>query len=103
MRTGYAQLPLHGGKAPRWLFTRMVRLAREISVHVITEHGADEFLARLSDPFWFQALGCALGFDWHSSGVTTTTCGALKDGLNGMETELGLFVAGGKGASSRQT
>ncbi len=103
MRTGLAHLPLHGGKAPRWLFTRMVRLAREVVKHVAAEYGAGEVLKRLSDPFWFQALGCVLGFDWHSSGVTTTTCGAVKEGIKGLEHELGLFTAGGKGAVSRRT
>jgi hypothetical protein len=103
MRTGTAQLRLHTGKAPAWLFQRMVRLSREIAVHVVAEHGASELLARLSDPHWFQALGCVLGFDWHSSGVTTTTCGALKEGLRGLEGELGIFAAGGKGAASRKT
>ncbi|UFS71159.1 DUF763 domain-containing protein [Geomonas sp. RF6] len=102
-RTGYAELPLHGGKAPRWLFERMTRLSREIVRHMVAEYGAREVLRRLSDPFWFQALGCVLGFDWHSSGVTTTTCGALKEGVRGVENELGLFVAGGKGKVSRNT
>ena len=78
-RTGLAELPLHGGRAPRWLFGRMVVLAREIMGHLVAEHGSDEVLRRLADPFWFQAFGCVLGFDWHSSGVTTTTCGALKE------------------------
>ncbi len=103
MRTGTANLPLHGGKAPRWLFSRMVGLAREIASAVVWEYGRDELLLRLSDPFWFQALGCVLGFDWHSSGVTTTVCGALKEGIRGREHELGFFVAGGKGRVSRQT
>jgi hypothetical protein len=102
-RTGYAQLPLHGGKAPAWLFGRMVKLAREISIHVVSEFGPDEMLRRLSDPFWFQAFGCVLGFDWHSSGVTTTVTGALKEGIRGLEGELGFFAGGGKGAASRQT
>lgn len=102
-RTGIANLPLHGGKAPRWLFERMVRLAREISIVIVTEFGPDEMLLRLSDPYWFQAFGCVLGFDWHSSGVTTTLCGALKEGLKGLEKDLGLFVAGGKGGASRKT
>ena len=83
-RTGTAQLPLHGGKAPAWLFSRMVKLAREISVHIVSEFGPDEMLRRLSDPFWFQAFGCVLGFDWHSSGVTTTVTGALKEGIRGI-------------------
>lgn len=103
MRTGLAHLPLHGGKAPAWLFSRMVRLAREIVCHLVAEQGPGEVLVRLSDPFWFQAFGCVLGFDWHSSGVTTTTCGAVKEGIKGLERELGFFAAGGKGAISRRT
>ena len=102
-RTGTAQLPLHGGRAPAWLYTRMVRLAREITIHVSAEFGPEEMLRRLSDPFWFQAFGCVLGFDWHSSGVTTTVCGALKAGLAGREQDIGLWVAGGKGRASRKT
>jgi hypothetical protein len=102
-RTGTAQLPLHGGRAPAWLFGRMVKLAREITIHVVAEYGADEMLRRLSDPFWFQAFGCVLGFDWHSSGVTTTVTGALKEGIKGLESDLGFFAGGGKGAVSRRT
>src|ERR671913_253675 len=102
-RTGTAQLPLHVGRAPAWLFTRMVKLAREITIHVAAEYGPEEILRRLSDPFWFQAFGCALGFDWHSSGVTTTVTGALKEGVRGLERDLGFFAGGGKGAVSRQT
>ncbi len=102
-RTGTAQLPLHGGRAPAWLFSRMVKLAREISIHIVSEYGSDEMLRRLSDPFWFQAFGCVLGFDWHSSGVTTTVTGALKDGIRGLERDLGFFAGGGKGAASRKT
>lgn len=101
MRTGIANLPLHGGKAPRWLFTRMVKLAEGIVDIMIEECGQKEFLRRLSDPFWFQALGCVLGFDWHSSGVTTVTCGALKEAIN--PEEHGLVLAGGKGKTSRKT
>ncbi|MBI2471343.1 MAG: DUF763 domain-containing protein [Planctomycetes bacterium] len=103
MKTGIAHLPLHGGKAPAWLFQRMKRLAREITLAIVSEYGPQEMLQKLSDPFWFQALGCVLGFDWHSSGVTTTTCGALKEGIKGLEKELGLFIAGGKGGTSRKT
>lgn len=103
MRTGYAQLPLHGGKAPSWLFSRMTRLAREIVCHIVSEYGSGEVLVRLSDPYWFQAFGSVLGFDWHSSGVTTTTCGAVKEGIKGLERDLGLYAAGGKGGASRKT
>jgi uncharacterized protein len=101
-RTGIAHLPLHGGKAPPWLFGRMVRLSREIAGHLVAEHGPESVLRRLSDPFWFQAFGCVLGFDWHSSGVTTTVCGALKEAVRGAEADFGFFVAGGKGATSRR-
>lgn len=103
MKTGTATLPLHGGKAPAWLFSRMRLLAREITLAIVSEHGPEEMLRRLSDPAWFQAFGAVLGFDWHSSGVTTTVCGALKDGLRGLEHESGLVVAGGKGGVSRKT
>ena len=102
-KTGIAHLPLHYGKAPPWLFDRMVKLAREITIAIVTDFGSEEMLRRLSHPFWFQALGCILGFDWHSSGVTTTLCGALKEGIKGLERELGLFIAGGKGRASRRT
>lgn len=102
-RTGVANMPLHYGKAPPWLFNRMVKLAREITVFIVSEFGPEEMLRRMSDPYWFQAFGCVLGFDWHSSGVTTTLCGALKEGLRGLEEDLGLFVAGGKGRTSRRT
>ena len=81
----------------------MVRLAREILLLLTAEHGPEEVLRRLSDPFWFQAFGCVLGFDWHSSGVTTTTCGAVKEAVRGLERDLGFYVAGGKGAVSRRT
>jgi len=103
MRTGIAHLPLHGGKAPSWLFKRMRSLAKEIALFIVDVHGSEEMLLRLSDPFWFQAFGCALGFDWHSSGLTTTVCGALKEGIKGMEKELGFYIAGGKGKTSRKT
>lgn len=103
MRTGTASLPLHEGKAPRWLFDRMAHLAREITTAIIEEFGTGEFLKRVSHPYWFQSFGCILGFDWHSSGLTTTVGGALKEGLKDVSKELGLFVAGGKGKTSRQT
>jgi uncharacterized protein len=102
-RTGYASLPLHGGKAPAWLFGRMVLLSREILAHLVIEFGPKEVLRRLSDPYWFQAFGCVLGFDWHSSGVTTTVCGAVKESLKETNREWGLFAAGGKGAASRKS
>src|SRR2546425_8790306 len=99
--TGFASLPLHGGKAPAWLFGRMVRLSREIVLYLAGEYGSAEVLRRLSDPFWFQAFGCVLGFDWHSSGVTTTVCGALKETMKRYGADMGIIVCGGKGATSR--
>ncbi len=99
--TGIADLPLHGGKAPRWLFDRMVNLSRAISETVLENYGQEVFLQRLTDPYWFQALACTIGFDWHSSGTTTTTCGALKVALE--PEEHGIAVLGGKGAASRKT
>ncbi len=99
-KTGIANLPLHGGKAPKWLFKRMVSLSREISDVIIYEYGREEFLKRISDPFWFQALSCVLGFDWHSSGCTTVTCGALKEAIN--PSEHGIAITGGKGKNSRK-
>jgi len=101
--TGFASLPLHGGKAPPWLFQRMVRLSREIVIYMASELGTREVLRRLSDPYWFQAFGCVLGFDWHSSGVTTTVCGAVKEALRPIDREIGFFAAGGKGNASRKT
>jgi hypothetical protein len=100
-RVGVAVLPLHYGRVPRWLFGKMVRLSASIASLVVNEYGRKELLRRLADPFWFQALGNVLGFDWHSSGLTTTTMGALKQGLK--QTELGIGVAGGKGLTSRKT
>jgi uncharacterized protein len=102
MRTGHADAPLHGGRAPKWLFGRMTALAREMSLAVLAEEGPHGLLRRLSDPIWFQGFGCVLGFDWHSSGLTTTVTGALKEGLR----EVGdapVVVAGGKGRASRRT
>lgn len=98
MKTGTANLPLHTGSAPPWLFKRMVRLAGEVTEALVYEYGSDEFLRRISDPQWFQAFSCVLGFDWHSSGTTTVTTGALKMALS---TERhGIAVAGGKGKTS---
>ncbi len=103
MKTGSVDLPLHGGNAPRWLFERMKKLGREISLAIVLEYGRGELLKRLSDPVWFQSLGCVLGFDWHSSGLTTTVTGALKEGLKEEEKDIGLFFAGGKGKRAVKT
>jgi len=100
-RTGVTSLPLHYGKAPRWLVSRMQKLAREMVTLIVDEYGSEMFLRRVSDPFWFQALGCVLGYDWHSSGVTTVLTGVLKNAVN--RTELGLSICGGKGKTSRKT
>ena len=94
-------LPLHYGKAPRWLFDRMKVLAKEIAEFIVLKYGEEEFLKRISDPFWFQSFGCVLGFDWHSSGLTTVVSGALKEGLK--NSDVGVFVCGGKGRVSRRT
>ena len=100
-KTGIASLPLHGGKAPAWLTGRMRKLAKEIASILIDEQGTNAFLTRISDPFWFQAFGCVLGYDWHSSGVTTVVTGVLKQALS--REEHGMVVCGGKGRTSRQT
>ena len=100
-KTGVASLPLHPGKAPRWLFKRMVALSKGIVEVLVYEYGTVEVLRRLSNPFWFQALSCVLGYDWHSSGTTTVTCGALKEAFNSLDLEI--TVCGGKGKASRNT
>jgi len=100
-RTGVAKLPLHYGKAPKWLTIRMRGLAKEIVTVIVDEYGTDDFLKRMSDPFWFQALGCVLGYDWHSSGVTTVVTGVLKHAIS--PEEHGVAVCGGKGKISKQT
>ncbi len=102
-RSGTADLPLHGGRVPAWLAERMTRLGSAICEKVIYHYGVPELLSRLSDPFWFQALGCVMGMDWHSSGITTSVVGALKRGLNPMSHELGIYVCGGRGRHSRDT
>ena len=102
-RSGFAELPLHGGRVPAWLAERMVKLGAAISETIVHEYGASEFLTRLSDPFWFQALGCVMGMDWHSSGITTSVMGALKRGINPQSHELGIFICGGRGKHSRKT
>jgi hypothetical protein len=103
MRTGIATVPLDTGRCPPWLFRRMKRLARGIAIAIVEEFGPEEFLKRLSDPAWFQSLGCVLGFDWNSSGLTTTTLGATKAALFDIQDELGIYVCGGKGKTSRKT
>ena len=102
-RSGTADLPLHGGRVPPWLAERMTQLGTAISECVIESYGPSEFLTRISDPFWFQALGAVMGMDWHSSGITTSVMGALKRGLNPRFSELGFTICGGRGKHSRRT
>jgi len=102
-RSGTADLPLHGGRVPAWLAERMTRLGTAIAESVLCHYGAPELLSRLSDPFWFQALGCVMGMDWHSSGITTSVLGALKRGLNPRAQDLGIYLCGGRGRHSRST
>ena len=102
-RSGTADLPLHGGRVPVWLAERMTRLGTSISEAVLCQYGATGLLSRLSDPFWFQALGCVMGMDWHSSGITTSVISALKRGLNPRAHELGIHLCGGRGRHSRKT
>jgi uncharacterized protein len=102
-RSGSADLPLHGGIVPKWLANRMTRLGVVIAQAVILHYGRDEFLRRLSHPFWFQSFGAVMGMDWHSSGITTSVLGALKRGLAPLQNELGLTVCGGRGKHSRRT
>ena len=102
-RTGTANLPLHAGRVPAWLSTRMAALGRVIAQAVVHHYGRHEFLQRLADPFWFQSFGAVMGMDWHSSGITTSVIGALKRGLSPIEKELGIYVCGGRGAHSRRT
>lgn len=103
VRTGSANLPLHGGRVPAWLAVRMAALARVIAEAIVHHYGRQELLRRLADPFWFQSFGAVMGMDWHSSGITTSVIGAMKRGLAPIQGELGVFVCGGRGAHSRRT
>jgi len=102
-RSGVADLPLHNGRVPEWLAGRMTLLGTAICESVIQHYGTSALLSRLSDPFWFQALGSVMGMDWHSSGITTSVMGALKRGLNPRAHELGIHICGGRGRHSRNT
>jgi hypothetical protein len=102
-RSGIADLPLHCGHVPQWLAERMTRLGTAITETIVHDYGASAFLSRLSDPFWFQAMGAVMGMDWHSSGITTSVMGALKRGLAPRADELGLYICGGRGKFSRNT
>jgi hypothetical protein len=100
---GVATFGLDYGKCPKWLFERMVRLAKEMIRVMIEEYGVDEFLRRIADPIWFQSLGTVLAFDWNASGLTTTLTAALKEAVRGQEKEMGIFICGGKGKTSKKT
>src|SRR3982074_308969 len=102
-RTDSADLPLHGGRVPPWRASRMASLGGGICQAIVHHYGRDEFLRRLSHPFWFQCFGAVMGMDWHSSGITTSVIGALKRELAPLEKELGIHVCGGRGRHSRQT
>ena len=102
-RSGYTDLPLHYGHVPIWLAERMGKLGLSIIEAIVTDFGSDEVLRRLSDPFWFQSLGCVMGMDWHSSGITTSVLGALKRVVNPRSKELGIYICGGRGKASRKT
>src|SRR5688572_13346321 len=103
LRSGSADLPLHGGRVPLWLADRMTMLGTAIIETILIQHGHASLLSRLSDPFWFQALGSVMGMDWHSSGITTSVMGALKRGLDPRRCELGITICGGRGRHSRNT
>src|ERR1700716_3877502 len=90
-RTGSADLPLHGGRVPPCLAVRMSSLGAIITQAIVHHYGRDEFLQRLSHPFWFQSFGAVMGMDWHSSGITTSVIGALKRGLGPLQDELGML------------
>jgi hypothetical protein len=102
-RSGFADLPLHGGRVPAWLADRMTTLGTAIVEAILLQYGHSELLSRLADPFWFQALGSVMGMDWHSSGITTSVMGALKRGLSPRADELGIYICGGRGRHSRAT
>lgn len=102
-RSGTADLPLHRGRVPQWLAERMTKLGTAVTEAIVQDYGPSAFLSRLSDPFWFQALGAVMGMDWHSSGITASVMGALKRGLAPRAEELGLYICGGRGRFSRNT
>lgn len=103
MQRGIATFTLDTGRCPPWLFERMVKLGREMTEVLVDEFGPEEFIARIADPVWFQSLGTVLAFDWNASGLTTILTAALKEAIRGQERRLGVFICGGKGATSRKT
>jgi hypothetical protein len=102
-RTGSADLPLHSGRVPAWLASRMATLGAIVTQAIVHHYGREEFLRRLAHPFWFQSFGAVMGMDWHSSGITTSVIGAMKRGLAPLSGELGIHVCGGRGKHSRKT
>ena len=102
-RSGSADLPLRSGRIPPWLYDRMKKLTLPVVEAILAENGKDDFLARLSNPYWFQSFGAVIGMDWNSSGVTTIVMAALKESLNPVSNQLGLYICGGKGKSSMKT
>ena len=103
MSRSYADLPLHYGQVPAWLYQRMSKMGVAIVEAIVLEYGTGAVLQRLADPFWFQALGCVLGMDWHSSGITTSVMGALKRSVNERSSDLGIYICGGKGKYAKET
>lgn len=103
MQRGIATFTLDYGTCPKWLFDRMVKLGREMTYVLVAEYGPKEFIKRIADPVWFQSLGTVLAFDWNSSGITTILTAALKEAIRGEEKDLGIFICGGKGKTSRKT
>lgn len=101
--SGSADLALMGGFIPDWLFERMTQLSLAMVESILTEYGKQEFLRRMSDPFWFQSFGAVIGMDWNSSGVTTAVLRALKKSINPHAKDLGIYIAGGKGKQSLKT
>lgn len=102
-RSGQADLPLHPGKVPEWLYERMAKMSGAITEAIVEDYGNEEFLRKISDPYWFQALGSVLGMDWHSSGITTSVMAALKKAINPVSRDLGLYVCGGRGSYALRT
>ena len=102
-RSGTADLKLHGGAVPSWLFNRMKRLTLPIVEAIIEQKGQDDFLERMSDPFWFQSFGTVIGMDWNSSGVTTTVMSAMRQAIHPVSKQLGIYICGGKGKQSLKT
>jgi len=103
IQRGVATFTLDYGKCPKWLFERMVKLSRKMIYAIVAEEGSDEFIKRIADPVWFQSLGTVLAFDWNASGLTTILTAALKEAIRGQEKDLGIFICGGKGKTSRKT